>query len=612
MKPLREIWQDVLTGLKDTFVPPKGSIAYRLGEAVINLLEGHEALPSEEKIDLWRNMAGIETEAEKTERQAQWVKDTRANLVADKVPAQTLRVFDSLTDAKWPGNALGNIGFWIIYNGAKLGGLAQIIGAEGMYELARQVKPARPDPATAWRMVFTSDIPRNKIVGALQDAGWDMEYINALEKAYRQYTGEGESMALLRRGEINQSGFFERLAKLGFDSQAMVDMLDLKDLIPPPPDLVRMALREAFRDDVAAAWSYDEDFPPAFATWMEKQGYSQQWAKYYWRAHWALPSVSQGFEMRHRDVINEGELNQLLRISDIPRRWRENLTEIAYRPLTRVDVRRMHDMGVLTDQQVKRAYKDLGYNETNAQLMLDFTVAYNDRTGEGEDKEFKDITRSMVIQAYQKGLLTREQAETRLMELEYDTEAIELLLELADWEQEIVDAPDYSKEYARDIKGIVEKAYSEKVLSHGAAVDMLVDVGLPLPEAEYTLTAVDFWWAMDQSAEVLKTIGEAYVKRGINRADALDGLGQFGIPSSMVQQKMTEWDIQRNIRSRRLTEAQYRKALQEGIISRAEYEENMRGLGYTDYDIWVLVSMAVGTESAGYAPESGPVSLSER
>ena len=607
MKPLREIWADILEGLKDAFIPAKGTMAYRIGEGIFNLLEGHEAFPAQQKIELWEHMAGIETEEERDERKKAWVKTVRNSLIEDGVSETSLGVFDAFVDAKWPTNSIAASFYWSMVQAAKLASTGLVIGAEAAYEMARDLTPARPDESMAWRMAFADKEMRPAIIDALKDRGWSDDFIASMEKAHRRYTEAGDSLALLRRGEIDEAGFFERLAQIGFDARSMVDLKALKDLIPSPPDLVRMALREAFRDDVAAQWAYDEDFPAPFADWMEKQGFTREWAKYYWRAHWVLPSTMQGFEMRHRDVINDAELEQLLRISDIPRKWRENLTKIAYRPLTRVDVRRMHDMGVLDEVEVKRAYKDLGYDEPNATRMMDFTIAYNDRTADSDVEEFKDLTRSVVVQAYKKGLLTYDQAETRLMALEYNTQTIKLLLDLADWQQDVEDVPGYTKEYKRDIKGIVEKAYAQRVLSHSDATDMLIGVGLSEPEATYILIAVDFWWGMDQSAEVLKTIGEAYVKRAINRADALDGLGRFGIPSAMMQMKMSEWDIQRGIRSRRLTEAQYRRAMDNEIISVSEYEENLRGLGYTEYDIWVLTAMAAGIEEAGAKPASGPL-----
>ena len=51
--------------------------------------------------------------------------------------------------------------------------------------------------------------------------------------------------------------------------------------------------------------------------------------------------------MLHRGVIDTAELDMLLRAQDVMPFWRDRLTAIAYRPLTRVDVRRMYKQGVL-------------------------------------------------------------------------------------------------------------------------------------------------------------------------------------------------------------------------------------------------------------------------
>jgi len=451
-------------------------------------------------------------------------------------------------------------------------------------------------------------LPEAELVGELRKQGTASESIALWLANARELLGVQTLVDAWHRGVISESDLRSELSTRKFTDDDIDTLLTLSRPIPGPGDLVRMGLREAFRDDVAQEWSYDEDFPPDLETYLGQQGFTPEWAKYYWRAHWSLPSVGQGFEMMHRDIITPEQLESLLRISDIPAKWREYLIAMSYRPLTRVDVRRMHDMGVLTTEEVNRSYRDLGYDATNAQRMTDFTVAYNDRTGDGELTEYRDLTRSVIIQAYQKGVISRDQAETRLLGLDYEMEGIDILLSLADWEQDLSDTPDYRGEYQKDIRQIVEKAYSQRVLSNSEAMETLQGVGYGDTEATYLLTAVDFWYGMDQTAEVLKTVGEAYVRRGITRSDALSGLGRFGISSDAMQQKMNEWDTQRNIRSRRLTEAAYRKALKTEIITPEEYQENLRGLGYTEYDIWVSTAMAIGIETAGTRPTSGPLS----
>jgi len=73
----------------------------------------------------------------------------------------------------------------------------------------------------------------------------------------------------------------------------------------------------------------------------------------------------------------------------------------------------------------------------------------------------------------------------------------------------------------------------------------------------------------------------------------------LNLPATQQSQVMAEWDVERNIRDRRLTEAQYRKAYNSKIIDLEEYAESLRGLGYTERDIEILVALMIGPEENG-------------
>ncbi|GAH60596.1 unnamed protein product, partial [marine sediment metagenome] len=81
--------------------------------------------------------------------------------------------------------------------------------------------------------------------------------------------------------------------------------------IPPVADIITMAVREAFSPEIAARFGQYEDYPPDFEYWAERKGLSKEWSQRYWAAHWALPSAQQGFEMLHRGVVNNDELDLL-------------------------------------------------------------------------------------------------------------------------------------------------------------------------------------------------------------------------------------------------------------------------------------------------------------
>ena len=432
-----------------------------------------------------------------------------------------------------------------------------------------------------------------------------------IQNSYRLMDA-GTLLPAMYRGLLTEPDVIAEFRKSGIPDRVIALILKTTRPIPAPPDLVRFGVREAYRDDIAAQWAYDEDFPAEFARDMALHGFDPIWAKRYWRAHWDLPSLSMGYEMLHRGIISKAELTTLLKIQDIPAFWRDRLVRAAYSPLTRVDVRRMYGVDVLSREGVKRSYRDLGYDETNAERLTEFTVRYEDEKGEAKPEKYKTATVSAIIQAYKKRILTRGETVTRLQAMKYYSQDIEVLLDLADWEKEVDETPDYLKEYQKDIRTLVEKAYLRRLITAATAKAMLVDTGYGPAEAEYVLSAADLAYALGMTENELKAVGSAYVARGINRGDAIVRLGQLDVTGDTQQQVLAEWDTERNTRSRRLTEAQYRKCLTDELITLPEYSENMRGLGYTEYDIWLLGAMAVGRENVGPRPDSGPLSALDR
>ena len=286
---------------------------------------------------------------------------------------------------------------------------------------------------------------------ALSKYGYTDDETESLLTLQQSYAPPAQLMLAMFRGEVTEDEVTRRLRAMGYHGDDLIAIMKTAEPIPGPGDLVRFGVREAWRDDVAEAWDYDEDLPPELGEYLAKHGYDPEWAIRYWRAHWALPSISQGFEMSHRGVITPETLQDLLKVSDIPEFWREALTAIAYRTLTRVDIRRMHAMGVLTDDEVKTSYLDFGYSPENAQKMLDFTIRFNDNDPESPRARTLELSRSVIIQAYQRGLIDNAEAQTRLMNAGYGTEDLTLILSLADWQGEIDRTPNYYSEYHPDV-----------------------------------------------------------------------------------------------------------------------------------------------------------------
>jgi len=291
------------------------------------------------------------------------------------------------------------------------------------------------------------------------------------------------------RQENSLSGLDEDLTRIGIHPRYFASYHMLADRLPPLSDIITMAVREAFSPSIAARFGQYEDFPKEFARYAKMQGMSEEWAQRYWAAHWGLPSPQQGFEMLHRGIIETSDLALLLKAQDVMPFWREKLIKMAYKPVSRVDVRRMYKEGVFDVKEVLQAYLNIGYDDDNAAALTEFTVkqtlssmakfsstdivkAFTNRIidkGEAssllrmlgtrsEDAsyiistaEYKrewDLVESRIAairNLYKRGEHNENQARSELLKLDLRTDQVEVLMETWWFEAKEITPPTWSK-----------------------------------------------------------------------------------------------------------------------------------------------------------------------
>ena len=300
----------------------------------------------------------------------------------------------------------------------------------------------------------------------------------------------------------------DKLRKVGIHPDYSDLYKELAYPIPPVADLVTMAVREAFSPTIAAKFGQYEDFPKDFEQYAGMKGISKEWAERYWAAHWNLPSPQQGFEMLHRGKIDRSELDMLLRAQDVMPFWRDKLTEIAYRPLTRVDVRRMYKVGVLDEGEVYEAYLDVGYEDENARRMAEFTIKQTLATQ-------SKFTSGDIVKAFTKRMISSSDAVRLLTMIDVRNEDA----------RRIVETAEYKREWAfteQQIKGI-RNLYKKRMFDENESRDKLSRLNLPADQINVLMQQwhyekvdeLDATWTTAQTLKFLKAglINEERAKR---------------------------------------------------------------------------------------------------
>lgn len=276
------------------------------------------------------------------------------------------------------------------------------------------VHSARMSPPEAFAGLKREALTEGEFHNQISDGGWSERMEEAWKTILAPLTAMGDISQLYVREEMSEGEFDGELGKRGYQPEEIAKIKVLLKVIPPLPDIIRMAVREAFTPDVVSEFQLHAELPAEMVSWAKKQGLSEEWARAYWASHWTLPGLSLGYEMLHRDVITDTQMQLLIKAQDVSPFWRDKLLEISYSPYTRVDVRRMFATGVIGQEEVKRTYLDLGYDEEKATNLTAFTVAL------ANEKE-RDLTKTEILWGFEVGFFSPGEATDLLIGMGYDT-----------------------------------------------------------------------------------------------------------------------------------------------------------------------------------------------
>ena len=397
----------------------------------------------------------------------------------------------------------------------------------------------------------------------------------------------------LRRELLAVDEHDEWLRKGGYTGALVELQRELYEEIPGSGDLVRMGVREVFTPEIAERFGQFEDFPPAFGEWMAKQGYTDFWAKAFWGAHWDLPSVTQGFQMFHRGVIPPEELELLLRALDVMPYWREKLTDIAYRVITRVDVRRMYAEGVFDRDQVLRVYKDLGYKPEDAEDLTEFVVRRYPPKGAETADDLRSVTVNTIKQAYARRLVTQDDVLEGLQELEYGPEDAQLIVSI--WEFDWTQDPSLRSDV--DPKGVarsvIEKAYERRLFDLNAGVRELGELGYTPEDAHLLLQLVDLRLEEQLADLEIDGLVSDYQDGVISDGQLAAALEDLHVPQGRVDFLLRREILSRQAKRRRLSLSQMKKAVAADLMEVGEYRARLGVMGYNAVDVEILTALNV-------------------
>jgi hypothetical protein len=182
--------------------------------------------------------------------------------------------------------------------------------------------------------------------------------------------------------------------------------------LPSPDDMIRFMVKEAWYPDKQV------EMPEQFIGWMKWLGYSEEWTRLYWGAHWRLPDLGQVFTMLHRKLVTPEFVDNYLKLADIEPSWRPLLRAISYELPDRIRTRWMYEWGLI-DLQTWRMLDE----------MSGLDPAWSERMVIAELKNIlrDDIgaIRAQLHKAVVEGLMSEAEYRQYLQKLGYSPEVVD-------------------------------------------------------------------------------------------------------------------------------------------------------------------------------------------
>ena len=452
---------------------------------------------------------------------------------------------------------------------------------------AKEIQPAEWDKARYRSQSWTRPHPldfastleyirrfpeqKEQLLVNLHMLGLSDERIDQLLRIINTPPPPSDTIEGYRRGFIDEDTLISKLRSNGLSDEDINLIRSISFRLPPIQDLILFSVRGVFDVEESKRFQEFEGLPPEyeeafidafgqgggdfssqvaeFGKVAEQQGISKEWVSAYWSSHWRLPSLRNAFEMYHRlnpeivdaessDLRADGfdpdeisfdreSLDRLIRSADFSGYWRPKLSAIAYRPLTRVDVRRMHKLGVLDDDAVRRSYLKLGYSPTDAGRMTQFTIAYNAEPEETQTKEVRDLTKAQILDFVENSIFTEEEAIQGLTDIGYEAESARAFVDIT--------LADRERKLQKDAVVLVAERVTAGLIGVGDASLELDDLGIPPDTKALILRELEIKLAK-RNKQPSRPELDKFLKNGIISEEAYSiGMGSLGYADEWIE-----------------------------------------------------------------------------
>lgn len=387
-----------------------------------------------------------------------------------------------------------------------------------------------------------------------------------LVNAARTRPNAQELAVLFRRKQLEQQDYDEATRGVGvLNDQDKKRIFDTTQAWPGLQDVIRMMVRDVFDPATVADGQLDTDFADKFQgkalDYAKALGFDDELAKFYWRAHWQIPSFTMLAEMVKRLrpgvvddklVFTQEDLKKWLKVDDWAPGLIDRMVATTFAVVTRVDSRRMYSLHTIDEDQLQGYLMDEGYNERDAKELVKFFKRMR------EVSEFKSAGNPTVHAAFgmfNQGIMTEQESRNYIANVALSPDHEFLLQQSLFTGREL-----YNRTQAIKARKAI---YMRGLEDDGTAMANLVDDGIDGTQAE---ELVRQWEKERRGKSKVASAAQLCKWRGmglINQTDQAKALARLNYAEEDIALIIGQCEIEWNEKQKKAAERAAAKAVAE-------------------------------------------------
>lgn len=326
-----------------------------------------------------------------------------------------------------------------------------------MFKNAEQLLAINDLVALRFRGRISSDDELFKRAGQIQVSPF---IASDLMELYRQLLGAGDSIELWRR-DILPQGFkthFDDLERAGFTPDRIEALKSISYRLPSVFEYQDFIARRVDDPEQVKKFQLDFGIDDNYFKIAKANGYDEKTARQIYHSYWNLPPFFLLASEFKAGKINEETMREALAFQRFTPFWIEAFVSQLKPTLTQGDIKDMYKYQTIGADDIVPELVKIGTTKELAEQLKTLWIAsvklaspLDQTAAQTASVKLKDDTTSLIKTAYKDGLLDRDQAKAKLIEVHESESAADLILSITDYETKQTDIKDTAARLKDDI-----------------------------------------------------------------------------------------------------------------------------------------------------------------